>query len=164
MPVLVKDLMDRPPVSVGEGTTVDDAVQVVVREGVYEVYVTDRAGRLAGVVSDYELLKANLTNISGTSRVTSLMSRSVKTFRPDTGIDEAASVFRDGRYTRVAVLDDDGRPIGQVTRRTILQFLTAAERQQTNSDCDGSRTIVQSPSSPLGKPQCLESLRPAKVT
>ena len=134
MQILVRDLMSRKPVTVDQDTQLDDAMATLIREEVSDVYVTDSAGKLAGVVADYELLKANLIGAPDNLSVSDLMSRQMMTFEPDTDFNTAAGTFRDGRYRRVVVVDD-GRPVGQISRGDILRSLAKRVSQR---DDDGS--------------------------
>lgn len=120
--VTVGEVMTGKPARIRQDATLDEALDIILREGVQDLYVVDENGRLTGILPDYELLKAQLTGVAGSGHVESLMTRLVKSFSPEMEIGEAARLFRDCRYTRVAVVRD-GRLIGQISRGDVLRSL-----------------------------------------
>ena len=57
--MFVRDLMSRPAVTVLNGTTVDDAIKVLLREAAPEIYVIDDAGRFMGAYPTTNCSKSN---------------------------------------------------------------------------------------------------------
>jgi CBS domain-containing protein len=117
----VRDLMTSHPVSIDPQTTIATAIEMLTAAGVSELYVTDRDVRLLGVVTDYELLKARMSGIPAESGVTTQMSRGMMTVTPDANVESVARLFRDGRYSQLAVVAD-GRLVGVVHRREVLSL------------------------------------------
>jgi len=122
MQITVRDLMTARPCTVETSTTIGDVLNLLLREGIGEVYVTDRSGKLVGVVPDYSLLKAQLNSISQNSPIDTLMSRSVQMVHPNSTATEIISVFRESRYRRLAVVEK-GRLVGQISRRDLMRLL-----------------------------------------
>ena len=129
MQATVRDIMTAPHITIAPTTTLDIAITIMIREEVSEVYVNDESGRLLGVVPDYELLKANLTKTPGSLRVEGLISRGLVTVAPESSVDEVTPVFREGRHSRVAVVED-GRLVGHISRRDILRYHQAVQRAE----------------------------------
>lgn len=125
MPITVADVMRPQPATIRPNAPLAKAMETICCDEVSELYVTDSLGRLLGILPDYELLKAELGGVPGSELVEDLMTRSLMVFPPHLDVAEAARVFRDCRYTRVAVVDG-GQLVGQVTRVDVLRLLVAA--------------------------------------
>lgn len=91
-------------------------------------------GRLFGVVSDRDLLRA-LSPFAGTTvetprdqatlnkRVHQVMSRKPLTLTPDALITEAVAIFLEQGVSCLPVVDEEFRPLGIVTWRDLLRAL-----------------------------------------
>lgn len=127
MRLTVGDLMTQRPVMVSPGCSADAAVEILSRHEVTELYVTDKIGRLLGVVPDFELLKAELSGEASDATVEQLMSRSIPVFSPDSDAAEVARLFRDGRYSRFPVVNK-GRLVGVITRGDVVRLMAVLRR------------------------------------
>jgi len=94
-------------------------------------------GRLFGVVSDRDLLRA-LSPFAGTTvetprdqatlnkRVHQVMSRKPLTLRPDAPITAAVQMFLEHGVSCLPVVDEEFRPLGILTWRDLLRALAPA--------------------------------------
>jgi CBS domain-containing protein len=138
MRLTVGDLLNVATATISNSAVIDDAIRIVLRERVSEVYIVDADRRLRGVLSDYELIKACFTNASRKTPVTALMNQVPTTLRTDADLVEAAALFRDGRYKRVAVVQDC-RLVGQIDRADVLHYLWTAEQESTENQNSSDR-------------------------
>lgn len=112
------------------------------------VYVEDADERLIGVVSCYDLLRAALPSyvdsglaralpedahsvcegFAAASRLTAgdVMTSKVVAVSPRDTLFAAEALFAEGSHNVLPVLDEDGRAVGEVTRRTILVVLAGS--------------------------------------
>lgn len=127
MRLTVADLMTQRPVIVAPECSADKAVEIISRHGVCELYVTDKQGRLLGVVPDYELLKAELSGEAVDATVEQLMSRNLPVFSPDSDAAEVARLFRDGRFSQFPVVAA-GRLVGVITRGDVVRLMAVLRR------------------------------------
>lgn len=127
MRLTVGDLMTQRPVIVSPDCSADAAVEVLSRREASELYVTDKSGRLLGVVPDFELLKAELSGEASDATVEQLMSRSIPVFSPDSDAAEVARLFRDGRYSQFPVVSK-GRLVGVITRGDVVRLMAVLRR------------------------------------
>jgi|SRR5580704_6499850 CBS-domain-containing membrane protein len=128
MQVTVQDVMTRSPIAVPSETTIDEVLETLVTEGVPSVYVTTRENRLAGIVTDYEVLKHQVLGGDRTQTAETLMNRNVATVRPEESALAVCPQFRDGRLARMAVIDGEGHLIGNLARRDIMRMMLTIER------------------------------------
>jgi acetoin utilization protein AcuB len=98
----------------------------------HHLLVVDGDGRLLGVVSDRDLLKALSPYVGSPSetardvatlnkRVHQIMSRKSVTMPPDTLITDAVKVLLEHRISCLPIIDGESRPIGIVTWRDLLR-------------------------------------------
>ncbi len=135
MRVRVEDVMTRSPISVRAEATIDEVLNTLVTEGSPSVYVTTADDRLAGIVTDYEVLKLQILGGDRTQRAEALMSRDVPTVRPDEDALPLCARFRDGCLARIAVVDADGRLVGNLSRCDVLRMILSLERMDRERAC-----------------------------
>jgi CBS domain-containing protein len=138
MQVNVEDVMTRCPMVVSSQATIDEVLTTLVTEGLSSVYVTNAENRLAGVLTDYEVLKHQVLGGDRTAKAESLMSRSVPTVHPNESAVALCPKFRDGSFARIAVVDDDGHLIGNLSRRELMRMMLAMERVESENPSQAS--------------------------
>ena len=124
----VQDLMNRQVPSVLEDATINDVAVALLEHDSAEVYVVNRGGLLKGVVPEYEILKARLCGTPRTDPVAPLITRNPRTVAPQTAVLEVAGLFRTGFCSSMAVVDQDRRLLGQLTRREVIWAITTLDR------------------------------------
>jgi len=144
MQVSVRDLMTSQPPTVDGLTTVEDATQVILERALSEIYVIDDEGRLLGTVSDYELLKFRILKNDAGKSVTCCMSRSMLVLSPEMSLNEVAGFFRQSCYARLAVVEN-GRVVGQLTRRDVLRALLVLDEINDQRARDGHAPLPDGP-------------------
>lgn len=83
--------------------------------------VVDAAGKLVGIFTDGDLRRLVEHGQNDFSRpVSAAMGRNPRTVRPDALVVDAARVLRQARIDQVAVVDDDGRPVGLLDVQDLL--------------------------------------------
>jgi CBS domain-containing protein len=107
------------------------AIAMLLKHKISGMPVVDQAGNLVGILSERDCLKtllhAQYYNLP-TALVKDLMSTDPKTIGPDTDIYQVAEFFLDHRYRRLPVVDQ-GRLVGQISRRDVLK---AIQRMQSS--------------------------------
>jgi Mg/Co/Ni transporter MgtE len=125
MQITVQQVMTPCPAAIFEGSTIDEALDRLLAQNASEIYVTDAAGCLLGVVPDYELLKVQLAQTGGVAPISSLMSRSLLTTEPRRAVAALAPAFRES-FCRKAAVVEAGLLVGQIDRRDVLRALRHA--------------------------------------
>jgi CBS domain-containing protein len=137
MQVLVKHLMTSPVVSLLAEQTLPLAEDIMRFRHIRHLPVIDDDGRLLGLVSHRDLLRAQISSLAGLTdeqrrarqedvRVRQLMTRDVWTVKPGTLASVAGKMLADHRFGCLPVVDEQGVVIGILTERDFLRFATKA--------------------------------------
>ncbi|MFF3624988.1 CBS domain-containing protein [Streptomyces sp. NPDC002467] len=119
----VDDVMTHAVVSVDTEAAVHDIVEAMRRWGFSSLPVLSAEGRVVGVVSEADLLiKVEGTDVSHTVTAGQLMTVPPVTVPKDATIAGAARLMAKGHFKRLPVVDDDGRPVGVVSRGDLLKI------------------------------------------
>lgn len=117
--------------------SMDDSLKVIndifENVGFHHLLVVE-SGRLVGVVSDRDLLKAISPNI-GTNAETprdlatlnkkthQILSRKLITLSVNSEIDEAIEIFNNNKISCIPVVDEEKKPVGLISWRDILKLV-----------------------------------------
>lgn len=122
----VRDYMTTDLVTLSEGMEINHAMQILLDKRLSGAPIVDNAGRLIGVLSKKDCLKAALQASywrDWGKTVADFMSRQVETLPAEMDIVSAAEAFLASRYRRFPVLQE-GTLAGQVSRADILRALS----------------------------------------
>ncbi|MGB6308647.1 MAG: CBS domain-containing protein [Steroidobacteraceae bacterium] len=116
----------------------DDRLEVVKEifdtKSFHHLLVVDEEGKLSGVVSDRDLLRAISPYVGSAAeterdlatlnkRVHQIMSRRPITLRPHSTVAEAVGLLLAHRISCVPIVDDASKPVGIVSWRDLLRSL-----------------------------------------
>jgi stage IV sporulation protein FB len=101
---------------------IDDAVDTLLRTSQSEFPVVDAAGRLVGVLSRADMIRA-LKQLGPDARVADAMSTEVPTISHRACLEEAVRLLQEKQAPAVGVLDASGRLVGLITSETIGEML-----------------------------------------
>jgi len=135
--VLVKHLMSSPVVSLFAEQTLPLAEDIMRFKHIRHLPVIDDDGHLVGLVSHRDLLRAQISSLTGLTekerrarqdavRVRELMTRDLWTVHPETLASVAGQTMAEHRYGCLPVIDDQRVLVGIVTERDFLKFATKA--------------------------------------
>ncbi|MEB2836662.1 MAG: CBS domain-containing protein [Desulfurococcales archaeon] len=119
----VADAMSRWVVAVRSGDSIREAAKAMHEAGVGSVMVLDEAGRLVGVFTERDLVRAVAEGAPLDAPVDEYMTREVASVRPGTPILEAGDLMIRLGVRHLPVLDDDGRLVGVISLRDVCQRL-----------------------------------------
>ena len=136
-------IMTPDPVAVLVGTSVGTVARLMTSRGIKRVPVL-RAGRLVGVVSRYDLLRAvagsvrepqpfqaltseDAQRVAG-DRVGDAAVTGVPTVHPDTPLADVVEAMVSTRLNRAVVIDDDGHVVGIISDSQLLRRVGPAGR------------------------------------
>jgi acetoin utilization protein AcuB len=131
--MIVQSIMTRKVVTVEMDDTLQTVKEIFDRLRFHHLLVVEQ-GRLFGVLSDRDLLKALSPNL-GTSteslkdratlnkRVHQIMSRDPISLIPQASVLEAVKTFNAHRISCIPIVDADGKPVGVLSWRDILRTM-----------------------------------------
>lgn len=127
--------MSAPVITVGPDAPVKEAARLLVEHGISAMPVIDSAGRLAGIVSEADLIpletrpdpRSQATPIPPTAGsaprcVADVMTRKVVTISTDSEVSQAARLMIDADVKRLPVMAG-GRLAGIVSRRDLVKVI-----------------------------------------
>lgn len=146
----ITDVMSAPPITLTADVTVEEAVGVLVAQGIEGAPVVDEQGRLVGLLDDDDLIVSEARLHAPTTieilgayiplpgdlrrfneELRQALGRTVADVMdtdppsvPRTGtVEDAATVLHDRGASRVAVVDEDNTVVGVVTRGDLVRTL-----------------------------------------
>ena len=136
-PVLVKHIMTTPVVSLFAEQSIPLADDIMRFKHLRHLPVVDEQGRLVGLVSHRDILKAQISSLAGLTdgerrarqehvKVARIMTREVWSAGPETFASNAGRMLLDHRFGCLPVVDPAGRLIGIVTESDYLRFAVKA--------------------------------------
>ncbi len=116
----VAEVMVTQPATITPNRGLAEAIKIMSGRKVDSLFVVDRNRKLLGIVSIYRMMKQygeeNMT-------VKDIMRPIGYQVSPGTSLPEAVEIMSNARLTNLAVVDDDGRLVGLLTRGSIVQHL-----------------------------------------
>lgn len=123
--VKVRDYMARKLVTLNPDTEILRAVHTLISNDIAAAPVVDDAGNLVGILTERDCIRVVLTagyHAEYGGQVADYMSKNVDTISAEDSIVDAAKLFLGDRFHRYPVLDD-GRLVGQISRRDVMRAL-----------------------------------------
>lgn len=153
------DIMSAPVRTIRANASALEAASIMAHTGLKRLPVVDEAGRLLGIVSRIDILKAMTGEaepqaplLPGGPAHTAqdVMEARVPTVRPDTSLAEVADRLMESDLRCVVVTDEEGKPIGLITDGLLVQWAEAqrdhglweALRQRLRPDAEGRRRLA----------------------
>jgi CBS domain-containing protein len=148
--MLVRDVMVAPVITVGPSATVQEVAKLFLEKRISAVPVLDDKGKLAGIVSEGDLLHrveagterhrswwlralidsdtlaAEYVKSHG-RKVSDVMTRDVITASPEMPLHEVASLMEKNAIRRLPILEN-GQVVGIVSRANLLQAVASARQ------------------------------------
>lgn len=133
-----RDIMTRKLVTLGPDMSAPDAAELLLKNGISGAPVVDSEGRLLGLLSEYDCLRAvsaadyEMDAHDVIESVRDLMTQDVHTIPPDMGLFSIAHEFVQLRVRRFPVVEE-GHLIGQVSRRDALRAAVEIHRKMIHA-------------------------------
>ncbi len=134
------EVMTPRPVTVGVGTSLPEAAELMARRRLKRLPVVDPSGALVGMVSRLDLLRtaavgqaaaapgAAELGLSRDAPLSRVMRTDVPTVHPDTPLAEVFQAVVSTRLNRAFVVDAERKVVGQVSDAELLERVTPALR------------------------------------
>ena len=108
----VGDVMIRDVVTIRHGSSVEEAARIMMTEGVTHLPVISEEGRLAGIVTAWDVSKAVALKYS---QLEEIMTRDVVTIGLGDPIERAAKKMNENNISALPVIDGEQKVIGMIT-------------------------------------------------
>lgn len=112
-------------VTINEAAQLTQAAALFGQKRTDLVVVCDDAGRMVGVVSKTDIV-SRISHCQGsacTTMVASVMTRDVVCCRFNDRLQQAWSVMKEKGFLHIPIVDPEGRPVGTLYARDVLQAL-----------------------------------------
>ncbi|HUF52710.1 MAG TPA: CBS domain-containing protein [Dehalococcoidia bacterium] len=117
------DLMNRPVVAASRTTTARDLAIQMFLGGFSGMPVTDRDGKITGLVTEYDIIHAACQGKTlATTTAQEIMTYDVISVDVETPIEEVVEILEAERILRVPVTER-GRLVGVISRPDVLRWL-----------------------------------------
>ena len=123
--MLVADYMSRRVITLSPDQGVHDAILILLENKISGAPVVDGSGKLMGMFSESDCLKGALQASYHSTEIGSVseyMTLDLQTVSGDTSILDAAEIFLADHRRRLPVVDD-GKLVGQISRRDLLRAI-----------------------------------------
>ncbi len=122
--VLVREIMTTGLLTLKPDMPIFHAISMLLKNRISGAPVVDQSGKLAGILSEKDCLRvfANEAFFSQNAGglVSDYMSINIMSIDPDDDVFKAADIFLKNSFRRLPVVDD-GRLVGQISRRDVLK-------------------------------------------
>lgn len=122
-PVLVRNHMSTPAVTVGPEADYKAALKLMQDSALHHLPVVDSGGNLVGIAAERDLLLAAAHYLQSEVEVGDIMHRGVVTATPDMSVAEAASLMVSKRIGGLPVVNDAKQVIGIITETDLFKAL-----------------------------------------
>jgi len=117
----VGDVMIRDVVTIRHGSSVEEAARIMMTEGVTHLPVISEEGRLAGIVTAWDVSKAVALKYS---QLEEIMTRDVVTIGLGDPIERAAKKMNENNISALPVIDGEQRVIGMITSDGVSRLVS----------------------------------------
>lgn len=124
MQTQAKEIMSKNPLKVSVGTSIEDALRLLVNHRITGLPVVDKADRMVGVLSEYDILlqvaKAKKSNRNIFAQPIKF-SKKVFAIPETTSLEKVMAIFVKTKFRRLPIIDASKKLVGIVTRRDLMR-------------------------------------------
>jgi CBS domain-containing protein len=117
----VKDAMSTQVFSVKPETTVEDAIQTLLKHNISGAPVIDNRGMLCGIITQFQMLEVLYDPNFKNARIEECMTRNVLTVEEEALLGTATNLFVAHRIHRLPVVRGD-KVVGIISRSDLLRY------------------------------------------
>jgi CBS domain-containing protein len=119
--IKAKELMVSPPLTIPLDATVDEAAGLMWEKNVGSLIVVDKAGKLAGIITEKDIVFSVTKSLIGRGvPVSSVMSRTAVLAGPNEALVAGIEKMRKAGVRHLPVVDREGNPLGVLSMRDAL--------------------------------------------
>jgi CBS domain-containing protein len=120
--------------SVAPATRISDVIKMLAEKRIGAVLVCDADDRLAGILSERDIVRTLADHASATFDMTAeqLMTRSPKMTSPETTVAQAMEMMTDGRFRHLPVVEG-GKLVGLVSIGDVVKARISQQEYEVDS-------------------------------
>jgi len=118
------DVMKRDLITVRAESPIREVLQLLMAHRISGLPVVDGAGRLAGVITEKDVMRLLAMERGSVSTVAELMTRQVRAFQHDAPLEEVCDCLMANHFRRVPILDGE-RLVGLISRADLMPTILA---------------------------------------
>lgn len=122
------ELMEDAVKTLSANTSIDQAIEILLKNKLTGAPVVDDQNRLVGFLSEKDCLKVVMTQafeMLPESNVSDYMSTDVVSLAPNATVFDVVDRFLKCAYRRLPVIDEDHKLLGVVSRTSVVQAIAA---------------------------------------
>jgi len=117
----VGDVMIKEVVTIRQGSSVEEAARIMMTEGITHLPVTDKSGKLAGIVTAWDVSKAVALKLT---LLEEIMTRNVIISAQEDPVEQAAKRMNEHNISALPVVDADQRVMGMITSDGVSRLVS----------------------------------------
>lgn len=128
MKTYARDVMSTELLSIREGTTIGEALKMLMEHRITGMPVVDKNGKMVGVVSEYDIIAQLSPHLTSKNDMKAELfetpvnfSRKVKSVKESTSLSTVVKSFVNKSYRRLPVVNERGVLVGMITRRDLMR-------------------------------------------
>jgi len=118
-----RDVMSKNVEFVYTDTPIEDALKKLVEKDMTGMPVLDKDKKLAGIVSEKDMLILLQDPCFGENPVSAYMSSEIVAFEEDDDVIDICDCLMNSKFRRVPIIDENKKVIGIISRRDIIRFI-----------------------------------------
>lgn len=124
--VRVLHVMSKPPIVIHYNASLSEAAKLMYDNRIGSVMIVDDRGVLVGILTERDLLRLVATNRACKDEpLYAIMTKNPITIGPDASIYDALKKMREYGVRHLPVVDREGKPVGMVSVRDIIDLILA---------------------------------------
>lgn len=124
--IKVLHIMSEPPIVIHYSASLSEAARLMYDNRIGSIMVVDDRGTLVGILTERDLLRLVATSRACRDEpLHMIMTKNPVTIGPDASVIEALKKMREYGIRHLPVVDREGKPIGMVSVRDIIDLILA---------------------------------------
>ncbi len=124
-PLNVGDVMSKPPISVDQKSTIDNAASTMWKNDIGCILIVDEKGKLVGIATERDMIYAATRDLFNKGiPITDIMTENPVTVEQNVSIDVAVEKMKNANVRHLPVVNREGKPIGVISIRDVLDLAT----------------------------------------
>ena len=123
--MIVSQLITRNPVTANYKISIREAAKIMKKEGVGSIVIVDDSNKVAGIVTERDIMYAVADDIPLDRPVSEIMSTNPITIEENSDISEAIALMTSREIRHLIVVDHEGKVKGVISIRDVAKAIGA---------------------------------------